>query len=304
MSVNESDRPAPPPLRAVITGASSGIGQATAIALARHAARRHRAQAGGPAAISGETDWSGAPEIDSGIIVHYCNHREGAERTVQAILDLGVGATAIQADLRSPDDRRHLVDSAWDFLQTPTTWVNNAGVDVLTGAAGKLGFADKLRLLMDVDVIGTIELARAAVRRWLPEEPAPSLSTVNPFPPSMTFIGWDQAPHGMEGDAGQMFGPVKAAVMAFSASLAQEVAPRIRVNTVAPGWIQTAWGQSTDQYWNRRASEQSLMGRWGTPEDVAAAICFVADPENTFCTGQTLCVNGGWNRTFRRDEPS
>ena len=54
----------------------------------------------------------------------------------------------------------------------------------------------------------------------------------------------------MEGDAGQMFGPVKAAVMAYANSLAQSVAPAIRVNTVAPGWIQTAWGESASEYWD------------------------------------------------------
>lgn len=232
------------------------------------------------------------------MVVHYHQNEAGAEKTVGDIRDCGAVATALQADLRSSDDRRLLVGQAWDFLGSPTTWVNNAGADVLTGPAGKLDFSTKLRLLMDVDVFGTIELSRMVVQRWLAQPDGEYPFDDTSGPPSLTFIGWDQAPHGMEGDAGQMFGPVKAAVMAFAASLAQDVAPRIRVNTVAPGWIQTAWGQSTETYWNRRAAGQSLMARWGLPADVAAAICFVADPANTFCTGQTLCVNGGWNRNF------
>ena len=101
----------------------------------------------------------------------------------------------------------------------------------------------------------------------------------------------------MEGDAGQMFGPVKAAVMAFAVSLAQSVAPRIRVNTIAPGWIQTSWGKQASQAWQDRAKGQSLMHCWGTPEDVARSVVYVSDPENTFLTGQTINVNGGWNRT-------
>jgi 3-oxoacyl-[acyl-carrier protein] reductase len=274
--LSASDPPAPP-LRAVVTGASSGIGRATALELARR--------------LSGEGG-------ESRIVVHFRRNRQGADETVASLERMGVAAVAVQADLQSADDRQQLLDRCWQFLQSPTTWVNNAGADVLTGSAGKLSFADKLRLLMDVDVMGTIELSRRVVDRWLAERADRAAEETVAFPPSMTFIGWDQAPHGMEGDAGQMFGPVKAAVMAFAASLAQEVAPHIRVNTVAPGWIKTAWGQSTDEYWNGRAAEQSLMRRWGTPADVAAAICFVADPANRFCTGQTLCVNGGWNRRY------
>ena len=120
------------------------------------------------------------------------------------------------------------------------------------------------------------------------------------FPPSIVFIGWDQAAVGMEGDAGQMFGPVKGAVMAFAACFAQSVAPEVRVNTIAPGWIQTSWGQSASEYWNHRAKSQSLMHRWGQPEDVAKGVVYVADPENTFLTGQTIDINGGWNRKPRR----
>ncbi len=273
------DSTAPPPLRAVVTGGSSGIGRATALQLAQR--------------LSPETG-------ESRIVVHFRGNRKGADETVAMLEGIGVAAKAVQADLQSAADRRQLLDRSWQFLQSPTTWVNNAGADVLTGSAGELGFADKLRLLMEVDVLGTIELSRLVVDRWFAEIADRSVAETGAFPPSMTFIGWDQAPHGMEGDAGQMFGPVKAAVMAFAASLAQQVAPRIRVNTVAPGWIKTAWGQSTDDYWNRRAAGQSLMGRWGSPEDVAAAVCFLADPANRFCTGQTVCVNGGWNRRFQR----
>mgnify|MGYP001814847674 FL=1 len=103
----------------------------------------------------------------------------------------------------------------------------------------------------------------------------------------------------MDGEAGQMFGPVKAAVMSYARSLAQSVAPLIRVNTVAPGWIRTAWGEDVSDYWNERAKAESLMNRWGHPDDVAKAVVYLADPNNTFVTGETINVNGGWDRTLR-----
>ncbi|TWU07931.1 SDR family NAD(P)-dependent oxidoreductase [Stieleria varia] len=253
--------------RVVVTGASSGIGQAIAVRTAN----------------------SGA----SSVLVHYRKNREGAEQTAEMLRQQGTEVFLTSADLSDPDQAEQLVDAAWNQLGHVTTWVNNAGADVLTSKSAELDFQSKLRLLLEVDLVNTIGLSRLVADRMLKQTAAVSGSNV---PPSMTFIGWDQAPAGMEGDAGQMFGPVKAAVMAYANSLAQTLSPHVRVNTVAPGWIQTAWGQSTSEYWNQRARSQSLMARWGTPQDVARAVCFLAAPGNTFCTGQTLNVNGGWNR--------
>lgn len=249
---------------AVVTGASSGIGRAIAIELARAGVDR--------------------------MLVHYRQNDEGARKTLEEVDALGCQGSIVAADLSIAADRCHLVETAFASLGSIQTWVNNAGADVLTGRATSLDFEAKLRRLLEVDVIGTFDLSRRIAQRMM-AQPATK-------PPSIVFLGWDQSPYGMEGDAGQMFGAVKAAVMAFAASMAQDVAPKIRVNTVAPGWIQTQWGKSTGSYWNDRAQQQSLMHRWGRPADVARAVLYVADPGNTFITGQTIEVNGGWNRRF------
>ncbi|WP_246114555.1 SDR family NAD(P)-dependent oxidoreductase [Rubripirellula tenax] len=249
---------------AVITGASSGIGQAIAIALASAGASR--------------------------IGVHYRRNIAGAQETARQIQDAGADAVLIPADLANSEQPSQLVDRAFDELGPIQTWVNNAGADVLTGEAGKWDFDRKLKHLVDVDVIGTIDLSRRVARRLADQDTA--------SPPSMVFLGWDQSLAGMEGDAGQMFGPVKAAVTAFAKSLAQSMAPRVRVNTVAPGWIQTSWGETTSDYWDSRAKGQALMHRWGLPDDIAKAVCYLADPANSFVTGQTINVNGGWNRRY------
>lgn len=271
----------PPRLRAVVTGASSGIGRQIAIELSRQACA---------------TADANARQSANRLVIHFRRNLQGARDTARIVESIGVSTAIVQADLCSSEDRKQLIDQAWDYLDCPTTWINNAGADVLTGEARHRTFPEKLRLLMETDVLGTIDLSRRAIDRLIGKNGCSQQGPPNRHPPSMTFIGWDQAPCGMEGDAGQMFGPVKAAVMAFANSLAQEVAPQIRVNTIAPGWIKTAWGESTDSYWDQRAENQSLMGRWGTPMDVAKAVCFVADPMNSFCTGQTIAVNGGWNR--------
>ena len=102
-----------------------------------------------------------------------------------------------------------------------------------------------------------------------------------------------QAEFGMGGDSGEMFAATKGAIMAFTRSLARSLAPQVRVNCLAPGWIKTAWGDQATPYWNERAKKESLLQRWGTPQDVANAALFLASPAAEFMTGQIIAVNGG-----------
>jgi 3-oxoacyl-[acyl-carrier protein] reductase len=67
----------------------------------------------------------------------------------------------------------------------------------------------------------------------------------------------------------------------------------VRVNCLAPGWIKTAWGQQASDAWQQRAVGESLLQRWGTPEDVARVARFLVSPAAAFVTGQVVAVNGG-----------
>src|SRR5262249_9385074 len=106
-------------------------------------------------------------------------------------------------------------------------------------------------------------------------------------------VGWDQADTGLEGDSGQLFGATKAAVMAFSKSLALSLAPEVRVNCLAPGWVRTAWGEGASSGWQERVLRETPLRRWGTPHDVAAAARWLASPWADYITGQVIRVNGG-----------
>ena len=142
----------------------------------------------------------------------------------------------------------------------------------------------KLDYLLDVDVKTTLELSREFGRR------ANSGVIIN--------VGWDQAWQGMEGDSGEMFSTTKGAIMSMTKSLAQSLAPNIRVNCIAPGWIKTDWANQASEKWQTRAREQALLDRWGTPDDIANVAAFLASEESRFITGQILAVNGGfkfWN---------
>ncbi len=106
-------------------------------------------------------------------------------------------------------------------------------------------------------------------------------------------IGWDQADRGMEGLSGELFAASKNAVMGFSRSLAVSLAPHVRVNCIAPGWIRTAWGQTAGEVWQERVRKETPLARWGTPEDVAKLARFLASDDADFITGQVIRVNGG-----------
>ncbi len=163
-----------------------------------------------------------------------------------------------------------------------TFWVNNAGADTLTGEALHWPFERKLAELLAVDVTAAMLLSRGVGARMKARGEGVLLN-----------IGWDQAETGMEGDSGQLFGATKAAVMAFSKSLALSLAPEVRVNCLAPGWIRTAWGEAASVGWQERVLHETPLRRWGTPDDVAAAACWLASPEAGYITGQVIRVNGG-----------
>ena len=146
---------------AVVTGASSGIGRAIALEFARRGLER--------------------------LIVHFRANEAGAKQTAEQAQALGCESSIVSADLSIPDEAQRLVDTAWQQLAVVDTWVNNAGLDVLTGDAAALPFEEKLRRLLDVDVIGTIGLLADGRRSH-------AAAGINHRFPSITFIGWDQAP--------------------------------------------------------------------------------------------------------------
>ena len=241
---------------ALVTGASRGIGRAIGLELA----------AAGAA-----------------VLVHSRGQSAEAEQVVGQIRAAGGTAEVAPADLADPAAIAGLVEHAWAFKGAVDIWVNNAGADILTGAAAQWSFDRKLDQLWQIDVRATIELSRSIGARMKQRGSGVILN-----------VGWDRAEHGMEGDSGELFAATKGAVMAFSRSLARSLAPQVRVNCLAPGWIKTKWGERAPDYWQERAIGESLLQRWGTPEDVARVARFLASPAAAFVTGQVIPINGGF----------
>jgi 3-oxoacyl-[acyl-carrier protein] reductase len=241
-------------LRALVTGSTSGIGLTIAKALVE----------------------------DGGAVIIHGKSADRAANVAKWLQQMAVPCREIVADLREPSAVDRLAHAAWNLWQGLDIVVLNAGADTLTGEAAKWPFERKLAELWAVDVQATIQLARQLGTAMKQQGHGVILT-----------MGWDQAETGMEGDSGQLFAATKGAVMAFTKSLALSLAPEVRVNCLAPGWIKTAWGEKASEGWQQRAVGETPLKRWGTPEDVADAARWMVSPAAQFITGQIVRINGG-----------
>lgn len=240
---------------ALVTGSSSGIGRAIACELARAGAR---------------------------VIVHGRRGGTALEEVAAEVERLsGVAGGLLRQDLAEHGQLAEFVAQAWGRLGLDI-WVNNAGVDTLTGEAAHWSFEQKLAALWRVDVEASIRLSRLAGSRMKERGEGVILN-----------MGWDQAEAGMEGPSGELFAATKGAVMAFTRSLALSLAPQVRVHCLAPGWIQTAWGEQASNVWQDRVLRETPLRCWGLPEDVAAQARFLCGPQARYLTGQVVRINGG-----------
>ena len=240
----------------LVTGGSSGIGRA----IARGAAR-----AGADVALT------------------FRDNEEGARDVEQEIRRCGRRAIVLQLDLTDAEAVQAVGPAAKQALGRLDVWINNAGADILTGRAASLTPTEKLDLLLRVDLRGTI-LASWEAARILGAEPDGGV---------IINMSWDHVLTGMSGTNPQLFAAVKGGVLAFSKSFARSVAPKVRVNILAPGWIETAFGAGVDARVHREIAESTPLRRWGTPDDVAGAAVFLASPAASFLTGETIHVSGG-----------
>lgn len=242
--------------RAVVTGSSTGIGREVAQTLARHGAH---------------------------VVVSYNRSQEQAMEVVTAIRAEGGQADAVQADVSSAVDVDRLVQESHAILGGIDIWANIAGADILTGLGAKKSDLEKLESLIEVDLKGTMMCSWRVADLM---KKAGSGVIIN--------TSWDLALHGLEGRNPEMFAAIKGGIIGFTKCLARSCAPEVRVNDVAPGWIETSFARDvmTKEYYDDVINTTPLR-RFGRPEDVAAAVLYLASDDAAFITGQTLKVNGG-----------
>src|SRR5256885_13819331 len=241
----------------LVTGASSGIGRAIAVACAA---------AGADVALT------------------YRATRTGADETAQRVRSQGGRAELLPVDLTETRDLEALAALVRGALGRVDVWVNNAGADILTGAAARLSWVEKLDRLLAVDLRGTVLASWKAVELMRAQPPGGVILNMS----------WDHVlTGGLKSESAQVFCAAKGGVYSFSRALAHAAAPHIRVNVLGPGWIETAYGSGLDEGVKQRITKSIPLGRWGTPDDIAHAAVYLASDAARYVTGQMLSVNGG-----------
>lgn len=240
---------------AVVTGASKGIGAAIARQLAADGAA---------------------------VVVNYSASKSGADKVVAEITGAGGQAIAIQADMQKAAEIDRLFAQAKQAFGQLDILVNNAGIygfspveSVTTEFYGKL---------FNVNVLGLLLASQAAVKLF----DAAGGSIVN-ISSVVSLLGFPNA---------SVYAGTKGAVDAITRSLAKELGPRgIRVNAVNPGMVETEGTHSagiTGSEMRKQVEAMTPLGRIGKPQDIAAAVAFLASPESSWITGQCLTIDGGF----------
>jgi len=248
--------------KALVTGASSGIGKAVAIALAA----------------------AGAD-----VLVNYRSHPSEAQEVVSEIESYGRRAVAHGAEVSHEDEVQAMFKTMFDEFGTIDILVNNAGLQ--KDAPFDEMTLDDWRLVLDVNLTGQFLCAREAVREFKRRGVVKDISAAAGKIISMSSVH-EVIPWGGHVN----YAASKGGVMMMTKSIAQEVAPyRIRVNSIAPGAIKTAINKEA---WDTPQALENLLrlipyNRIGTPEDVGRAAAWLASDESDYVHGITLFVDGG-----------
>lgn len=248
--------------RALVTGASSGIGEGIARAFA---------------------------DAGASVLVNYRSTREDAERIASDIKERGGRSVAVQGDVSDPDDCGRLFDAAQRELGGIDIAVANAGIQ--RDAPFTELTLDDWRKVIDVNLTGQFVCAQEAVRRFRRQGIEKSRSA------ALGKIIFTSSVHQAIPWAGHAnYAAAKGGLKLLMESMAQELAAeKIRVNAIAPGAIKTDINREA---WETEEARQKLLklipyGRVGEPQDIGKAAVWLASDASDYVVGATLFVDGG-----------
>ena len=204
---------------------------------------------------------------------------DGAATITQRLNAIADGCSGEVLDVNNADGASDLVSRVTDTLGVPTILVNNAGItrDQILMRMKE----DDWDAVIDTNLRSVYRLSKACLRGMMKARGGRIISIASVV--------------GVMGNAGQVnYAAAKAGMIGFSKSLAREIGSRgITVNVVAPGFIDTDMTRALDETQRESLLKDIPLKRLGSPDDIAAAVLFLASDLGAYITGQTLHVNGG-----------
>jgi 3-oxoacyl-[acyl-carrier protein] reductase len=213
------------------------------------------------------------------VVVNYMSSEAAANDVVAAITGAGGKAIAVKADVSKAEEAAALIKAGIDAFGKIDILVNNAGTtrDTLLMTMSEADWD----LVISADLKSVFNCSKAAVKPMIRARAGRIINIASVV--------------GLSGQGGQTnYAAAKAGVIAFTKSLAKEVGSRnITVNCVAPGFIPTDLTNSLPEEQKQLIVKNTPLGRFGTPEEVAYAVSFLASDDASYITGVTLSVDGG-----------
>ena len=237
----------------LITGASKGIGRETAIYFAKH---------------------------NYNVVINYLTNEKEALK-LKAIIEknYNVSSMIIKADVSNEIEVKNMLDKVIKEFKTIDVLVNNAGIAIDTTFEDKT--VDNFNKTLNINLIGTFLVSKYASYYMKKQEKAAIVNV------SSTNSIDSYYPYSMDYDAS------KAGVNLLTKNLAVELAPSIRVNAVAPGWVNTDMNKSLDKNYIKEEEEKIALGRFAESSEIAKVIYFLASDDASYINGSIIVVDGG-----------
>ena len=213
------------------------------------------------------------------VAVHCNSKRDRADSVVNGIVASGGEARAYEADLHSSEAADHLVERIVSELGSVDVLVNNAGI-IRDTLLFTLSDAD-LDAVLDLNLKAAFRMTRAAARQMMRRKRG-------------VIVNISSAAASKPGRGQSNYVAAKAGLEGFTRAMAVELASKgIRVNAVAPGVIDSEMTRQIREMAAEQILDRILLHRFGTPDDVGAAVAFLASPAAGYITGEVLHVDGG-----------